>query len=299
MINCALERRSFDRSPTIADTVCSTPKHGFPGRIVSKAAGLHVLRGAQEESNHTVLKIIANAEPSRSSDVSPLFCGQHPDLVAARKSCQICITRNPGKIHAGASFDFDPNVVSYWSQWLGHPQPHILVIGQDFGDTEYFRKNKGVDAYESQTNNNLFKLLTHIGLNPGKPPNEDRRTRVFLTNSILCLKEPPMNRPLRASWVRACAITHLRPLVQKLNPPIAVAMGAPGWQAAQLALEIEGAPKSISTAAGGMWATRTGIQVFAVGHCGPLGLANRSWATQLEDWSRISDALKRVTQASQ
>jgi hypothetical protein len=52
--------------------------------------------------------------------------------------------RNPGKIHAGATFDFDPDVISYWSQWLGHPHPQILIVGQDFGDIEYFNKYRGL-----------------------------------------------------------------------------------------------------------------------------------------------------------
>lgn len=206
--------------------------------------------------------------------------------------------RNSGKIHSGASFDFDPYVVSYWSQWLGHPRPQILVIGQDFGDVGYFERNRGADEDGNDTNENLFKLLEHIGLKPRKPPQEDRETRVFLTNSILCLKEPPMNSKVRRPWVYSCAITHLRPLIQKLAPPVIVGMGGPGWLAARLALAIEDAPEKITVAAGGMWTTKTGIQVFAVGHCGPLGIANRSWRKQLEDWSRVGEARRQVAESS-
>lgn len=226
--------------------------------------------------------------------LSPPF-GQHPEsaeLVESRKSCRICLDRDPGKIHAGASFDFDPPVISYWSQWLGHPKPQILIVGQDFGDVDYFKKFQGADDPESETNDFLYELLKHIGLTPGRPPKPDHHTRVFLTNSILCLKEPPMNSKVRDPWIRACAINHLRPLAHKLNAPITVAMGGPAWLAARIAFEIEKAPEKISAAAGGIWPARTDGHVFAVGHCGRLGQGNRPWHTQLEDWARIGEALR-------
>lgn len=207
--------------------------------------------------------------------------------------------RNPGKIHAGALLDFDPNVISYWSQWLGHPRPQILVVGQDFGDIGYFKEHRGKDEFENETNNNLYRLLVHIGLKPGKPPREDRETRVFLTNSILCLKDPPMNAPVRDPWVRACAETHLRPLVLKLKPPVVVAMGRPAWLAARCAFELADAPANISAAAGGPWKTKSGILAFAVAHCSGLGIRNRPWERQLEDWSRIGKALKQLPSSAE
>jgi uracil-DNA glycosylase len=219
----------------------------------------------------------------------------HPELVAARKSCRICMARGQGGIVPGAQFDFDPNVVSYWSQWLGHPNPHILVVGQDFGDVRYFERYRGVDQAENPTNNMLYKLLRHAGLNPRYPPNADTETRVFLTNSILCLKQPPMSAPILRRWVKSCAINHLRPLVKKLSPPIVVAMGRHGWRAICDAVEITNAPQTIGEAAGGKWDI-DGVEVFAVGHCGPLGLANRPEPMQFNDWARIGQALKRVIQ---
>jgi hypothetical protein len=198
----------------------------------------------------------------------------------------------------GASFHFDPNVVSYWSQWLGCPEPKILVVGQDFGDKNYFQKFGGADDPASETNKNLFELLVHAGLKPSYPPQPDRITPVFLTNSVLCLKEPPMNAPLPSPWVRACAAHHLRPLIDRLRPPIIVAMGRPAWLAVRVALGIEDAPEKISDAAGGMWRVNSYFRVFAVGHCSRLGIRNRPWQMQLEDWSRIGDALNRLTLAN-
>jgi uracil-DNA glycosylase len=104
-----------------------------------------------------------------------------------------------------------------------------------------------------------------------------------------------MNAPILDWWVKTCATNHLRPLVERLKPPIVVAMGGHAWRATCVALEIVGVPQKIGDAAGGEWDVR-GIKVFAVGHCGPLGLANRAWKKQPDDWARIGDALKRPIQ---
>lgn len=205
--------------------------------------------------------------------------------------------RNRGEIRAGSSFAFDRPVISYWSQWLGHANPHILIVGQDFGDVDYFEKNRGMDEVANKTNDNLFKLLNYICLSPGRPPKQDIDTRVFLTNSILCLKKSRMNGPVSPRWVQNCALNHLRPLVQALAPQIVVAMGVHGWHAVRVALklEIENGQEKITVAAGKRWTTGDGIQVFAVGHCGPLGIRNRPWSKQREDWSRIGEALTAIT----
>ena len=215
------------------------------------------------------------------------------DLVDARKACRICVESNPDEIVAGDAFDFDPNVFSYWSQWLGHLKPEILIVGQDFGDWDYFQRFRGRDDPASETNRHLYQLLVHIGFSPTLPPIPDSETPVFLTNAILCLKKPPMNSRLRTHWVRACATRHLRPLIRRLSPHIVVAMGGPAWAAVRIALELSNVPDGIGRAAGGSWLTREGYRVFAVGHCSGLGIRNRSWNHQLADWSRIGQARVR------
>jgi uracil-DNA glycosylase len=216
-------------------------------------------------------------------------------LVEARKNCRICVKRYASQIHPGASFSFDPEVVSYWSQWLGCLEPKLLIVGQDFGDKDYFQKFRGVDDPASTTNRNLYELLIHCGLNPTPPPQMDKTTPVFLTNSVLCLKEPPMNRSLPTPCIKSCATQHLGPLIELLKPPLIVALGGPAWLALRTALGIKNAPRKISEAAGGMWQINPLQQVYPVGHCGGLGKRNRSWQMQLEDWSRIGDALKKLS----
>jgi DNA polymerase len=212
-------------------------------------------------------------------------------LVAARKACRICVEASPGRLRSCAEFDCDPDVVSLWELWLGHQQPKLLVVGQDFGNIDYFVKNRGRDAPHNKTNDNLHKLLGAAGIAAGPPPQRDPHTRVFLTNSILCLKEGPMNRPIRSSWVDACTERHLRPLLARLAPPVVVGMGGCGWRAVRQVFGLRQAPLPISVAAGSVWVAAARTRVFAVGHCGPLGLINRPWPRQLADWRAIGEAV--------
>ena len=203
----------------------------------------------------------------------------------------MCVAKSSGKLRSGAEFAFDPDVISLWEQWLGHRRPRLLVVGQDFGNVDYFVRNRGRDEMHNPTNDNLHRLLAAAGFAAGAPPERDATTPVFLTNSILCLKEGPMSGPIRQSWVEACTERHLRPLLQALRPPVVIGMGGCGWRAVKRAFALAEAPLPILLAAGGMWRAADSTRVFAVGHCGPLGLINRRWPQQVEDWRRIGAAL--------
>ena len=208
-------------------------------------------------------------------------------LVAARKACRICVERSPGRIRSCGEFDFDPDVVSHWEQWLGHKRPRLLVVGQDFGNVDYFIRHRGRDEPGNKTNHNLRKLLEAAGIPTTDPPDADPDAPVFMTNSILCVKEGKMAAPIRAGWVKSCTERHLQPLLRLLWPPLVVGMGSHGWQAVRQAFALDNAPRRVMDAVGSSWIGANGTRVFAVVHCGPLGLTNRSWPQQLADWRRI------------
>jgi Uracil DNA glycosylase superfamily len=212
-------------------------------------------------------------------------------LVAARKACRICVERNPGRLRSCGEFEFDPDVVSHWEQWLGHKSPKLLLVGQDFGNVDYFQRHCGHDEPHNPTNNNLQKLLAAAGIPTTDPPALDPTAPVFATNSILCVKEGRMNGAILASWVNTCADAHLGPLVRHLRPPVVVGMGGHGWRAVRRVFALDQTPQPISRAAGCCWVAGDGTRVFAVGHPGPLGLINRAWPQQLADWRRIGTAV--------
>jgi hypothetical protein len=167
-------------------------------------------------------------------------------------------------------------------------------VGQDFSNVDYFVRNRGRDEPYNRTNVNLHRLLATAGMEVKHPSQCDAEAPVFLTNSILCIKEGPMAGPILSSWIDACTERHLRPLIRLLRPPIVVGMGGAGWRAVRQVFGLDASPRLISHAAGSCWvAEYTGI--FAVGHCGPLGLINRPWPQQLADWRRIGAAVSVVS----
>ncbi len=220
-------------------------------------------------------------------------------LIAAHKACHICVEESPGRLRSCAEFAFDPDVVSHWEQWLGHRRPALVVVGQDFGNVDYFTRNRGRDAPHNPTNANLYRLLQAAGLAVSPPAERDCEAPIFLTNAILCVKEGAMNAPIRARWVKSCSDRHLRPLLLYLQPPVVVGMGNAGWQAVRQVFALDAAPRRVSDAAGSSWAAADGTRVFAVGHCSPLGVINRRWPQQLEDWRRIGAFLAQNRAARQ
>lgn len=224
----------------------------------------------------------------------------YEQLINARKACRECTRPWPGRRLAkmpllnGMDFGTDPDVVSHWSQWLGHRSPKLLIVGQDFSNVDYFRKYGGRDDPESKINWNLWELLNkRAEIFVGPPSRSDPNAPVYLTNSILCLKDGPMNAPVPGSWVDTCRREHLAGLINLLRPSVVVGMGVSGWRAVRghfgLDADPETAPAGIREAAGRSWSVSQ-ARVFAVGHCGPLGIANRPWPLQAEDWRRIGSA---------
>ncbi|HEX3153842.1 MAG TPA: hypothetical protein VHV32_04415 [Candidatus Angelobacter sp.] len=218
----------------------------------------------------------------------------YDELVMRRKMCRLCMQTDQDKIHNGYEFDFDPPVISYWSEWLGHQRPRILIVGQDFGNVEYFRRYRGIDEPRNETNENLRKLLFEAGMKVGKAPDCDSASPIFLTNSILCLKSGAMKAQIKGRWVDTCAKNHLLSLTSYLNPSIVVGMGTMGWRAVRRVFQLADTPQRIKLAAGGSWATSTGTLIFAVVHCSRLGILNRPWMQQVADWQKIGTTLREL-----
>lgn len=220
---------------------------------------------------------------------------EYANFVRERKECECCIKRNPGKIQNPATFEHDPDVVSHWSQWLGHHEPKVVIIGQDFGNVAYFKDNKGVDSELNHTNLHLRNLLLFAGFSVSKPPKFDASAPIFLANSILCAKEGDMKAPILTGWINKCVDKHLVRLINYLHPPIVVGMGVSGWRAARRIFSLLHAPLQIHKAAQHEWRAADGTRVFAVGHCSALGRANRSPEQQEDDWRRIGKVVSECS----
>jgi len=113
-------------------------------------------------------------------------------LVDKRKACRLCVgsgVSNPACIEDGI---YDSNQIGPWSCWQGNLNAEIIVVGQDWGDTAYFLKWKGLDQPTGNpTNTNLKDLLRRFGISI-KEPCEPQEPVIFLTNCQSALKiDPP------------------------------------------------------------------------------------------------------------
>lgn len=122
-------------------------------------------------------------------------------LVAARKTCHRCQgLANPTD---GRYRQFDSDEIGPWSCWQGNLHSRVMVVGQDWGDTSYFLKWEGRDQPTGNpTNENLRTLLTEIGYHIGGPQ-EYQEQVLFLTNTILCLKEGGLQGEVLSEWLSA------------------------------------------------------------------------------------------------
>ena len=215
----------------------------------------------------------------------------YKQLVKKRKTCCLCSELvNPSQCEQG---HHDSNHIGPWSQWQGNLDAEIVVVGQDWGDTDYFIKNHGVDAKDNSTNNMLRDLLFSIGIDISLPHERQESSRVFLTNAILCLKTTGgMQGKVESDWFSNCGGEFLRPLIEIVKPKVVICLGERAWRSVVTAFgqrpgrfrESVENPKGIQL--------MESVVAMAVYHCGAKSSnMNRSRDEQLCDWQRIRNAI--------
>jgi DNA polymerase len=63
-----------------------------------------------------------------------------------------------------------------------------MLVGQDWGDVEWFVREKGRSTDTSTTNRTLLRLLDVIGFKLNLPSETPSEGVLFFTNAVLCLK---------------------------------------------------------------------------------------------------------------
>lgn len=215
---------------------------------------------------------------------------EYAELVARRKVCRACAElTNPSTVDDGA---FDSDHIGPWSRWQGNLSADLMVIGQDWGDTRYFRRFKGLDEDRNPTNRTLMSLLQSTGLIIGPPSSAGSNSRVFFTNAVLCLKEGGLQGPVRAAWFQNCA-PFLRRQVEIIAPRVVATLGEHALQAVRQAFGLprQNLASAVADAEGEILVGNT--RLIAVYHCGARVLnSHRSIDAQMQDWTRIGNALR-------
>lgn len=213
----------------------------------------------------------------------------YADLVRARKVCRLCDgLTNPASCADGI---YDGDYIGPWSQWQGSLTAVMMIVGQDWGDTAYYIKQRGRDDESNATNKMLVELVRSTGL---------EMNSVFLTNAILCLKEGGLQAPVREQWFANCGPRFLKPTIELIKPKVLVTLGEWAYRSVQKLYSLPPLPfrKTVDRQEG--FQLPHDVLFFPMYHCGRRILnTHRSIEKQMEDWKRIKLALAQVILAPQ
>ena len=193
---------------------------------------------------------------------------------------------NPSKVLNGI-YDED-NQIGPWSKWQGNLEADIMLIGQDWGTVNFFTESKGGPLDDSHTNRNLRELFNIIGIDVGYPNNPNTHAPVFFTNAILGLKEGAMAGSVKDSWLRNDAETFLKPTIDVVQPKIIITLGKKAYDSLAIIYKLKKTPLK-KLVENNPIKLPDGKLLFAVYHCGGLGIASRNFKSQIKDWKKINE----------
>lgn len=242
--------------------------------------------------------ILSNRKPVTAAHIRPMTdkLSRYERLVQGRKTCRAC--QSTGLTNP-ATVDYDRHEIGPWTIWCGDLDANIMVVGQDWGDVKSFRDQEGLDSAKSPTNQMLRCLLRSVGFTIGQPPLEDKpelpskKSGVYLTNAVLCLKNDGVQATVKPDWVKNCAPRFLKEQVLIVMPKVVVTLGEHAYRAMRLAFDLQ--TTEFRTAVNQRRPISFGENQYLVPvyHCGPRILnTHRKGAVQFEDWRTVLKALE-------
>lgn len=205
---------------------------------------------------------------------------------------------NPHEIE---NFDFD--VINPWELWQGSLDAEIMLIGQDFADSESLKNNLQEDwkkEKSSATNYaliNFFKILGYAI--PEISYDGTGKLPLFFTNAILGIKKSDiqhMSKPVKDIWIRESR-EYLQELIDIVQPKHIIAMGKTAYKAVCSIYGIKPAV-GMKGVIGTKISLPDGKNLFVVQHCSPLGRVGRPLEIQTGDWKRIGKEITLSQQGS-
>ena len=168
-----------------------------------------------------------------------------------------------------------------------------MVVGQDWGGTNYFDDNNGRDVQGNPTDINLIKLVETAGFSIQDVYLPQGQNVLFFTNAILCLKNGNLQAEVEKEWFKNCA-SFLRRQIEIVNPPIVVGMGKHAYEAILSCFKLKAGRFRDEVEAANGRELPNGIHAFAVYHCGSKSVnMNRSMEEQIRDWQRIQNFFEK------
>ena len=228
--------------------------------------------------------------------VSRMRTEEYQALVKERKECRLCACaglRNPAMPEL---VQLDSDEIGPWTRWLGDRTAELMIIGEDWGDVDYYRKHNGFDddRVNSPANRRLKRLLNSIEMSIPSGERRDEPSGVFLTNALLCLKSGGLQGKVDPRCFVNCQ-DFLRRQIEIISPRVVVTLGKRAYDAVVSSFELEPRLKfgEAVKAPDGL-ELESGCRLLPVYHCGNRSTnLNRPEAEQLRDWKRVRRALRR------
>ena len=238
---------------------------------------------------------LTNITTSNQPAAATLTQLRYEELVAQRKACRACASCgliNPS-VHLKGAYDADE--IGPFTRWCGDLDAELMVIGQDWGGTDYYDKHEGLDEDDNATNSRLCALLSSIGIHLELPLLPQDGYKLFFTNSVLCLRNGKMTGPVDRRWFSNCSKL-LRSQVELVKPRVIVTLGLRAYCSLLEAYgtlpksQMRDAVRDVRELPGGSWL----VPVF---HPGVLGTLSRSFEEQKRDWQRVKQELESPSYA--
>lgn len=218
---------------------------------------------------------------------------QYRELVAARKTCEVCRPEltNPSHVKEGK---LDSDRLGPYSLWQGNIDSQVLVIAQDFADITTFQSGKGWPGEVNRTNLTLVELAAAAGLDIAPPKRNRPDNKLFFTNAVLCLKQGNMQSMISSSCFRECGERFLRPTIELIKPKAVVSLGTRALDATLRGFGLSRSGGLISLIeAGKTFSLPCGATLFPMCHPSQTVLnTRRSLEHQTSDWKRLGRWLK-------
>jgi|GEM_PF-334123 len=208
-------------------------------------------------------------------------------LVEKRKTCTRCMSMGLTNPSAAELCHLDSDQIGPWTRWQGDLDADIMVVGQDWGDVTSFRRQSGIDN-NSRTNQLIRELLAHVGIKVSAPPAISRESKVFLTNSVLCLKGGDCQSQVSRYWYDNCGPNFLRPQIEIVRPKIVVAMGEWAYRTIMKSFRLGPMRFNEAVESTDSILLLPGTLLVPVYHCSPRILnTHRKKEVQFADWRRV------------
>jgi len=245
---------------------------------------LKIVDNYSNEELANALTLLLKDTDNYPIEVKEIF---YKHLVDKRKQYEYNDTEifNPSELNI--AFDEHLNA---WAYWHGNLNADILLIGQDFGDYAYYFNNQGKDDPANATNVNLSCLFGELGIDIGESDDPNTDAKLYFTNAVLGVKKGGMTAPIKKAWYADTAKKFIKPLIQLIEPKTIIAMGAKAYEVVSIIYNLDQKPIKEIVGANPILLDDN-KRLFVVYHCSNLGIANRDFNSQRNDWRKIKHYL--------